>query len=65
MHALYHFPEATLRRLGLLDNPVFRFLYRHHRHHHRLAFMRWANFNISLPLSDRLCGTLERDHDGT
>jgi hypothetical protein len=59
MHALYHFPQPVLRRLGLDRNRIFTFLYRHHRHHHRLARMRWTNFNISLPLSDRLCGTLE------
>jgi hypothetical protein len=63
MHALYHFPRPVLRRLHLDGNRIFGFLYHHHRHHHRLARMRWANFNISLPLSDRLWGTLERDED--
>jgi hypothetical protein len=61
MHALYHFPTAVLRRLGVLDNRAFRFLYDHHRHHHRLARMRWTNFNISLPLSDRWFRSLETD----
>jgi sterol desaturase/sphingolipid hydroxylase (fatty acid hydroxylase superfamily) len=48
-----------LRRLHLLDRRAFRFLYDHHRHHHRLKRMRWTNFNISLPLSDRCFGTME------
>jgi sterol desaturase/sphingolipid hydroxylase (fatty acid hydroxylase superfamily) len=59
MHALYHFPEPALRRLRVFDNRVFRFLYRHHRHHHRLQRMRRVNFNISMPLADRLFGTQE------
>jgi hypothetical protein len=61
MHALYHFPEPTLRRMRLFDNRVFRFLYDHHRHHHRLARMRWTNFNISMPLADRWFATLETE----
>lgn len=61
MHALYHFPLPALRRLGLLDNRAFRFLYDHHRHHHRLKRMRWTNFNISMPLSDRWFATSETE----
>ncbi len=61
MHALYHLPPSTLARLGLDRSALFGFLYRHHRHHHRLARMRWVNFNISCPLADRLFGTLEDD----
>src|SRR5262249_11409753 len=61
LHAFYHFPQPVLRRLGLLDSRVFGLLYRHHLHHHRLARMRWVNFNISVPLSDRLFGTLETE----
>jgi sterol desaturase/sphingolipid hydroxylase (fatty acid hydroxylase superfamily) len=61
LHALYHVPGTTLRRLGLAENRVFRLLYDHHRHHHRLTRMRWTNFNISMPLSDRLFGTLETE----
>jgi hypothetical protein len=61
LHALYHLPAPVLARTGVSRNPVFAFLERHHRHHHRLARMRWANFNISLPLSDRLFGTLESE----
>jgi hypothetical protein len=63
MHALYHFPSAVLRRLRLLDNRGFRFLYDHHRHHHRLTRMRWTNFNISMPLSDLCFGTRESEAD--
>ena len=59
MHALYHLPPAALARLGLDRNRLFLLLHRNHRHHHRLARMRWVNFNISCPLTDRLFGTLE------
>jgi len=61
MHALYHFPLPALRRLRVLDNRAFRFLYEHHRHHHRLPRMRWTNFNISMPLADRWFATLETE----
>jgi len=61
MHALYHLPLPLLRRLRLLDRRFFRFLYEHHRHHHRLKRMRWTNFNISMPLSDRGFNTLETE----
>ena len=61
VHALYHLPLATLGRMRLLDSRVFRFLYDHHRHHHRLTRMRWTNFNISMPLADRCFGTMETE----
>jgi hypothetical protein len=61
MHALYHFPLPALRWLGLLDNRAFRFLYDHHRHHHRLTRMRGTNFNISMPLSDLCFGSFETE----
>jgi hypothetical protein len=61
MHVLYHLPPSVLRRRGLLDSRVFRSLYDHHRHHHRLVRMRWVNFNISMPLSDRWFGSLESE----
>ena len=61
MHALYHLPPDRLARLGLGEHGLFGRLYRHHRHHHRLARMRWVNFNISCPLTDRLLGTLEEE----
>ena len=63
MHALYHFPLPMLRQLRVLDNRAFRFLYEHHRHHHRLSRMRWTNFNISMPLADRCFGTLETEDE--
>ncbi len=59
MHAVYHLPAGVRDRLGLERNRLFAWLYRHHQHHHRLARMRWVNFNISCPLADRLFGTLE------
>jgi len=61
MHALYHLPVPLLTRLGLVDSRVFRFLYDHHRHHHRLKRMRWVNFNISMPFSDRVFGSQEAE----
>ena len=63
MHALYHFPLPVLQRLRLLDRRIFRFLYEHHRHHHRLKRMRWTNFNISMPLSDLCFSTIESEAD--
>jgi sterol desaturase/sphingolipid hydroxylase (fatty acid hydroxylase superfamily) len=63
MHALYHLPPSALARLRLDRSGLFQFLYRHHRHHHRLGRMRWVNFNISCPLTDRLFGTLEDEQD--
>jgi hypothetical protein len=63
MHALYHLPPELLARLGLDGSRLFGILYRHHRHHHRLARMRWVNFNISCPLTDLLLGTLEDERD--
>jgi hypothetical protein len=61
LHALYHLPAPVLARTRVSGNPLFALLERHHRHHHRLARMRWANFNISMPLSDRLFGTFESE----
>ena len=61
LHALYHFPLPVQTRLGLLRNRAFVFLSRHHQHHHRLERMRWVNFNISVPLSDLMFGTLETE----
>jgi hypothetical protein len=61
LHTLYHLPPAVLERSGLVSNRAFGFLFRHHRHHHRLARMRWTNFNISLPLADRVFGTNETE----
>ncbi len=60
LHTLYHLPAPLLDR-GPLRNRLFQALFRHHRHHHRLARMRWVNFNVSLPLSDKLFGTKETE----
>jgi hypothetical protein len=59
LHTLYHLPPGLLQRRGLAGNRAFAWLYSHHRHHHRLSRMRWMNFNISMPLCDRLFGTVE------
>lgn len=61
LHALYHLPAPVRAQIGLARIPLFAALERHHRHHHRLVRMRWVNFNISMPLSDRLFGTLESE----
>jgi hypothetical protein len=61
MHALYHLPLPLLRQLRLPRSRAFRFLYDHHRHHHRLTRMRWTNFNISMPLADLCFGTFETE----
>jgi hypothetical protein len=55
-------PVPVLERLGLLGNPVFAFLYRHHLHHHRLARMRRVNFNISIRF--RIACSVPRDRGG-
>lgn len=61
LHALYHVPEATLNRVGIGRLGVFQALRRHHRHHHVLRRMAFVNFNVTVPLMDRLFGTLERE----
>lgn len=61
MHALYHVPEPSLRRMGLAGNRVFEALRRHHRHHHRLDRMAKVNFNVTFPLMDTVLGTRERE----
>jgi len=61
LHTLYHLPPPVLDRAGVSRNRLFQFLLHQHRHHHRLVRMRWANFNISLPVSDRLLGTWETE----
>jgi hypothetical protein len=59
LHALYHFPPRVLDRLALGKSRLFQLFSRNHRHHHRLVRMRRVNFNISLPLCDRIFATLE------
>jgi hypothetical protein len=60
LHALYHVPEAALDRMGLAKRPLFRALQAHHAHHHVLRRMAAVNFNVTIPLMDRVFGTLER-----
>jgi sterol desaturase/sphingolipid hydroxylase (fatty acid hydroxylase superfamily) len=59
LHALYHLPDATLDRAGIGRLRAFRRLQAHHRHHHILGRMAAVNFNVTIPLMDRLFGTLE------
>jgi sterol desaturase/sphingolipid hydroxylase (fatty acid hydroxylase superfamily) len=60
LHALYHLPDATLDRAGVGRLRAFRRLQAHHRHHHILGRMAAVNFNVTVPLMDRLFGTLEK-----
>ena len=60
LHALYHLPDATLDRGGIGRLRAFRRLQAHHRHHHILGRMAAVNFNVTVPLMDRLFGTLEK-----
>jgi hypothetical protein len=60
LHALYHLPDATLRRIGL-GGKGFDKLRSHHRHHHRLDRMSHVNFNVTFPLVDWVMGTKEKE----
>jgi len=60
LHAFYHLPENTLRKMGL-GGPLFRKMRGHHRHHHRLDRMSHVNFNVTFPLMDTLLGTREAE----
>jgi hypothetical protein len=60
LHALYHLPAATLDRVLLGRLRVFRAMQAHHAHHHVLRRMTAANFNVTVPLWDWICGTRER-----
>jgi hypothetical protein len=60
LHALYHLPDATLNRAGVGRLRAFRRLQAHHHHHHILGRMAAVNFNVTVPLMDRLFGTLEK-----
>lgn len=59
LHGLYHTPESLQRKLGLWNNRVFKFLQGHHAHHHRLDRMSHVNFNVTVPLFDKIMGTRE------
>ena len=58
-HTLEHLPAARLAALGPL-RPLLTYLRAHHHHHHQLRNMARVNFNVTLPLADRLLGTYER-----
>jgi hypothetical protein len=58
LHALYHQPDSTLRKIGL-GGALFRRMRAHHAHHHRLDRMSHVNFNVTFPLMDWLLGTKE------
>ena len=60
LHALYHLPDATLDRAGIGRLGAFRRLQAHHAHHHVLGRMARVNFNVTIPLMDRLLGTNEK-----
>ena len=60
LHALYHLPDATLRKIGL-GGSGFDKLRSHHRHHHRLDRMAHVNFNVTFPLVDWVMGTREKE----
>jgi sterol desaturase/sphingolipid hydroxylase (fatty acid hydroxylase superfamily) len=60
LHALYHLRDDTLDRAGIGRLRAFRRLQAHHRHHHILGRMAAVNFNVTVPLWDRLLGTLEK-----
>ena len=60
LHALYHLPAATLDRAGIGRLGAFRRLQAHHAHHHVLGRMARVNFNVTIPLMDRLLGTNEK-----
>jgi hypothetical protein len=56
LHLAYHMPMGSwVRRLPLLDR-----LQRHHAIHHDPRLMRRWNFNVTVPLWDRVRGTTHR-----
>ncbi|RMG94400.1 MAG: hypothetical protein D6705_16305 [Deltaproteobacteria bacterium] len=59
IHTLDHLPARALPSRGPLA-AALRFVRRHHHHHHQLRNMSRVNFNVTLPLADRLLGTYER-----
>jgi len=67
LHAAYHLPATTLKRLGLGEGTLFAKLRAHHAHHHTLKRMAHVNFNVTVPLADTLLGTRERPepHDAS
>ncbi len=64
IHTLDHLPAARLPAGGPLGR-FLRFVRRHHHHHHQLRNMARVNFNVTVPLADRLLGTYERPPGAT
>jgi hypothetical protein len=64
LHALYHVPDALLKRAVVGRLWIFRRLQANHRHHHILRRMTFVNFNVTFPLADAMLGTFERPQPG-
>jgi hypothetical protein len=59
IHTLHHLPLIKLQRAGLARRPLLA-LREHHHYHHQLENMAHTNFNVTIPLADRLLGTYNR-----
>jgi sterol desaturase/sphingolipid hydroxylase (fatty acid hydroxylase superfamily) len=55
IHTLHHLPGRMLAPTGVLAG-----LRAHHHHHHQLERMAHVNFNVTLPIADRVLGTYAR-----
>jgi hypothetical protein len=55
LHTLHHLPLHLVGKGG----GILARLRAHHHHHHRLERMAHVNFNVTLPLADRVLGTYE------
>ncbi len=65
LHTLHHLPKTVLRRWGLDDSALLTSLRRQHHHHHQLREMTRSNFNVTLPVADKLLGTWVAPADET
>mgnify|MGYP002619558241 FL=1 len=61
IHTLHHLPGHVL---GPVDGWIAK-LRAHHHHHHQLDRMAHVNFNVTLPVADRLLGTYEASSKST
>lgn len=59
IHTLHHLPGSMLARSWLTNHRLLARLRAHHHHHHQLGRMSRVNFNVTLPLADRVLGTYE------
>lgn len=57
IHTLHHLPRSVLSRWRLEDSVLVAALRRQHHHHHQLRDMTRVNFNVTLPVADKLLGT--------